>query len=357
MGGLAGGISVPILSDEALKSLLKIQELEKNIKDNNKEIEDYEKKIKAIRDIDVDIFKSSSGNGSSKKTEDEAKKQNEEHLNSYLKDLEHLKAMDQLTVQEEITGYQKILDEFVLTADQRQSVEEKLYSAKKKLREQEEAAQANAVQKEYERIDRLAKQGYLSAQQEIAQLEKIAVKYKLTTEQKIALEDKLYEKKKQLRDEEISSLDNLGNAVITALKNRYEQQKELEEKRIDESIENWKKWEDETVGSIQGQIDALDELKNAHDEENKRQEYENKRQALELQTAYEKDDYNRQQIQKQIAALDKEESERLFNVQIEEQKKALQLQADNIRNVSSENQEQLQKQKDTISKVMLYNKT
>ena len=349
-GGILGGVVFQFPDPEkTAKALLDIQKLKQQIEDNNKEIENYEKKIKAIQDIDVDIFKSSSGKGSSKKNDDEIKKQNEERLNSYLKTIEHLKAMDQLTIQSEIASYQKILDEFVLTADQRQSIEEKLYSAKKKLREQEETAQTNAVQKEYERIDRLAKQGYLSTQQEIAQLEKIAVKYKLTTEQKIALEDKLYEKKKQLRDEEISSLDNLGNAVVTALKNKYEQQKELEEKRIDESIENWKKWEDETVGAIQGQIDALDDLKNAHDEENKRQEYENKRQALELQAAYEKDDYNRQQIQKQIAALDKEENERLFNVQIEEQKKALQEQAENIRKISSENQEQLQKQKNTIS--------
>ncbi len=349
-GGILGGVVFQFPDPEkTAKALLDIQKLKQQIEDNNKEIENYEKKIKAIQDIDVDIFKSSSGNGSSEKTEDETKKQNEERLNSYLKDIEHLKAMDQLTIQEEIARYQKIVDEFVLTSDQRKSVEEKLYSATKKLREQEETAQENAVQKEYERIDRLAKQGYLSTQQEIAQLEKIAVKYKLTTEQKITLEDKLYEKKKQLRDEEISSLDNLGNAVITALKNRYEQQKELEEKRIDESIENWKKWEDETVGAIQGQIDALDELKNAHDEENKRQEYENKRQALELQAAYEKDDYNRQQIQKQITALDKEENERLFDVQIEEQKKALQEQAENIRKISSENQERLQNQKSTIS--------
>lgn len=348
-GGILGGVVFQFSDPEkTAKALLDIQKLKQQIEDNNKEIEEYEKKIKAIQDIDIDIFKSSSGSGSSKNTEDEIKKQNEERLNSYLKTIEHLKAVDQLTIQSEIASYQKILDEFVLTADQRQSVEEKLYSAKKKLREQEEAAQANAVQKKYERIDRLAKQGYLSTQQEIAQLEKIAVKYKLTTEQKIALEDKLYEKKKQLRDEEISSLDNLGNAVVTALKNRYEQQKELEEKRIDESIENWKKWEDETVGAIQGQIDALDDLKNAHDEENKRQEYENKRQALELQAAYEKNDYNRRQIQKQIAALDKEENERLFNVQIEEQKKALQEQAENIRKNSSENQERLQNQKSTI---------
>ncbi len=337
--------------DEKIKSAQEmLNTLERQVRSNNRQIGEYEEKIQALQSIDIGTFKiTNSGNGSSKNTDDEIKKQNEERLNSYLKDLEHLKAMDQLTIQEEIAGYQKILDEFVLTSDQRKSVEEKLYSATKKLREQEETAQENAVQKEYERIDRLAKQGYLSTQQEIAQLEKIAVKYKLTTEQKITLEDKLYEKKKQLRDEEISSLDNLGNAVVTALKNRYEQQKELEEKRIDESIENWKKWEDETVGAIQGQIDALDELKNAHDEENKRQEYENKRQALELQAAYEKDDYNRQQIQKQIAALDKEENERLFNVQIEEQKKALQAQADNIKAISAENQERLQNQKNTIS--------
>ena len=195
----------------------------------------------------------------------------------------------------------------------------------------------------------MSKRGLISTQQEISQLEKIAVKYKLTTEQKLALDEKLYQKKQQLRNEEISSLDKLGDAVVSALKKKYEQQKELEEKRIDESIENWKKWEDETVGAIQGQIDALDDLKNAHDEENKRQEYENKRQALELQAAYEKDDYNRRQIQKQINALEKEENERLFNVRIEEQKKALQAQADNIRNISSKNQEQLQKQKETVS--------
>ena len=346
VGGITGGSPLLTPSEEALKALIKIQELEKSIKDNNKEIEDYEKKIKAIKDMNVDIFKTSgNGSGSSKSGDDE----NTQRLNAYLKTIEHLKAMDQLTIQSEIASYQRILDEFVLTADQRKSVEEKLYATKKKLREQEEKSQSDSIQKEYDRIDSLSKRGLISTQQEISQLEKIAVRYKLTTEQKLALDEKLYQKKQQLRNEEISSLDKLGDAVVSALKKKYEQQKELEEKRIDESIENWKKWEDETVGAIQGQIDALDDLKNAHDEENKRQEYENKRQALELQSAYEKDDYNRQQIQKQINALENEENERLFNVQIEEQKKALQLQADNIRNISSENQTQLQKQKETVS--------
>ena len=278
-----------------------------------------------------------------KRRDEEVKKANTDKLNRYLDAIAHEKAMGQLSLESEIASYKKILDEFTLTADQRKSIEEKLYAAQQKQKEQ-------ALQKEYDRIDKLAAKGKLSTKQEIAQLEEIANKYELTTEEKLALEDKLYEKKQQLRQEEIAALDKLGNAVITALKNKYQQQKELEEQRLDDSIQNWKNWEDETVASIQGQIDALDELKNAHDEENQRQEYENKRQALELQAAYEKDDYNRQQIQKQIAALDKEENERLFNVQIEEQKKALQDQADNIRKISADNQERLQKQKETISK-------
>lgn len=152
-----------------------------------------------------------------------------------------------------------------------------------------------------------------------------------------------------LRKKEVDSLSKIGEALTEAIKNRYTEQKKLEEKRIDESIENWQKWENETVGAIQGQIDALDELKNAQQEENRREEYEQKRQALELEMRYAKDDYNRKKIQKQIAALDKNESERLYELEIEERKKALQKEAKNARTVSKEKQNALREQKTSIS--------
>lgn len=264
----------------------------------------------------------------------------------YLKQIDDLKQLDKIGLEQEINSYQYALKAFELTADQRQNIAVRLYNAQKQLKEKQEQAQEQALQNEYDRIDRLVERNQLSTRQEIAELEKIYQKYKLTTEQKIALDDKLYQKKQQLRDEEIAALDKLGDAVVAALKNKYEQQRQLEEQRIDESVENWKKWEDETVNAIQGQIDALDELRNAHDEENKREEYEQKRQALELKARYEKDDYNRKQIEKEIARLDLAENERLYNLQIEEQKKALQEQQEAAKKLSAQQQELLTAQKD-----------
>lgn len=152
-----------------------------------------------------------------------------------------------------------------------------------------------------------------------------------------------------LRKKEVDSLSKISDALTEAIKNRYAEQKKLEEQWIDESIENWQKWESETVSAVQGQIDALNELKNAQQEENRREEYEQKRQALELELRYAKDDYNRKKIQKQIAALDKSESERLYDLEIEERKKALQKEAENVRTVSKEKQDALREQKTSIS--------
>ncbi len=302
-----------------------------------------ENRLKIAQGIDINSFKNSS------KASGGVKSTGKTPLEKELEQLQHRKNLGQLTSKQEYESLAKIKNQYAKTADEKMDMDERIYSAKKQYEQDLAEQQEKNVQAEYDRIDKLSEQGKINTRQEIAQLEKIYQKYRLTAEQKITLEEKLAEKKKQLKDEEISALDTLGDAVVTALKNKYEQQKELEEKRIDESIESWKKWENETCEAIQGQIDALDELKNAHDEENQRQEYENKRQALELQARYEKDDYNRKQIQKEIAALDKDENERLFNLQIEQQKKALQEQMDNIKEISQNNQDSLNDKKDAIA--------
>ncbi len=271
------------------------------------------------------------------------------YAQSRMKWIERVRNLEKMTLSEEIKELETLRRRTDLTYEEMYEIDLKLYKDRQKLLEEDKSSRQSALQAEYDRIDKLVKRNLISAREEIRLLENIAKKYKLTTEQKIALEEKLYEKKQQLRDKEISALDKLGDAVVTALKNKYEQQKQLEEKRIDESIESWKKWEDSTVNAIQGQIDALDELKKTHEEENAREEYEHKRQVLELQKRYEKDDFNRKQIQKQIAALDKEENERLANLEIEERKKALQEQQEAVRKLSSDNQTRLENGKSDIS--------
>ena len=277
-----------------------------------------------------------------KQLREEEQKAQEEAIKAEYARIEKSRSRGEISTKQEIEQLEKIYKKYKLTTEQKAELDDKLYEKRKQLQEEN-------LKAEYEQIEKKKSRNEISTKEEIAQLEKIYRKYKLTTEQKEELDEKLYEKRQQLRSEEISALDKLGDAVVTALKSKYAQQKELEEKRLDESVESWQKWEDETVSSIQGQIDALDELKEAHEEENKREEYENKRQALELELRYEKDDYNRKQIQKEIAALDKEENERLFSVQIEERKKALQEQQEEAKELSKAKQEEIQNTKAEMS--------
>lgn len=198
-------------------------------------------------------------------------------------------------------------------------------------------------------IDRAKNLGKVTLAEEIYNLEKLLERERISADQRYDIENRLYQAKEKLRSDEISALDKLEDAVTAALKNKYEEQKQLEEKRIDASISAWKKWEEETVGAVQGQIQALDDLKNAHEEETNAAEYENKRKALELEKRYAKDDFNRKEIDKQIALLDKAENERLFNARIEEQKKLLNDQINAAHNLSDSNQTNLNEYKQDLT--------
>lgn len=310
---------------------------EKQLK-NKAEIQEKRKqaqaRIKAMENLDVDTYgKSGGGSDNSNKA-----------LANELKQLEHKKAIGQLTSKQEYNWLVRINNKYRKNADEQMDMEKRLYNAKKQMQADEEAANTKALQAAYKGIENKKSLGKMNSQQELRQLEQIRQRYKMTAEERMELEIKIYNLKKSLKDDEISSINTLANAVTEALKQKYEEQRKLEEDRINESIESWQNWEDKTVSAIQGEIDALDELANKQESENKRQEYENKRQQTELQLAYEKDDYNRTQLQKELARLDKEEAERLAEEQREAKKKALEGRIEAVKGQSQATQERLNKE-------------
>ena len=314
---------------------------EKQLK-NKAEIQEKRKqaqaRIKAMENLDVDTYgKSGGGSDNSNKA-----------LANELKQLEHKKAIGQLTSKQEYNWLVRINNKYRKNADEQMDMEKRLYNAKKQMQADEEAANTKALQAAYKGIENKKSLGKMNSQQELRQLEQIRQRYKMTAEERMELEIKIYNLKKSLKDDEISSINTLANAVTEALKQKYEEQRKLEEDRINESIESWQNWEDKTVSAIQGEIDALDELAKKQDSENKRQEYENKRQQTELQLAYEKDDYNRTQLQKELARLDKEEAERLAEEQREAQKKVLEGRIEAVKGQSQATQERLKKKLDEV---------
>lgn len=257
-------------------------------------------------------------------------------------DIDHKKAMGQMTTAQELAQLEKIRKTYKLNAEEKKELDEKIYALKKQQAEELEQANSQKLQEEYKNIENLKSLGKMTAKEELAQLEKIRKKNKMNAEERMELEIKIYNLKKEVKEDEIDSLNNLAGAVTEALKNKYEEQQKLEEEYINESIKSWQTWEDETVAAIQGQIDSLDELAEADDREAKRQEYENKRQQLEMQLAYEKDDYNRKSIERELAKLDTDEAKRIAELEREDLKKSLQQEIENVKKESEQQQQQLQ---------------
>ena len=298
-------------------------------------IKQAQARINAVKNLNVNTYGNSSGRSGS---------DTNQALANELKRLEHKKALGQLTSKQEYNWLVRINNKYRKNSDEQMDIEKRLHNAKKQMQADEEAANTKALQAAYKGIENKKSLGKMSSQQELRQLEQIRQKYKMTAEERMELEIKIYNLKKSLKDDEISSINTLADAVTEALKQKYEEQRKLEEDRINESIESWQNWEDKTVSAIQGEIDALDELADKQESENKRQEYENKRQQTELQLAYEKDDYNRTQLQKELNRLDKEEAERLAEQQRQAQKKVLEGRIEAVKGQSQATQERLNKE-------------
>lgn len=338
LGQVMGMSAIANLATNALSATLAKNQQEYNKIQQN--IKQAQARINAVKNLNVNTYGNSSGrSGSDTNTA----------LANELKQLEHKKAIGQLNSQQEYNWLVRINNKYSKNADEQMNMEKRLYNAKKQMQADEEAANTKALQAAYKGIENKKSLGKMNSQQELRQLEQIRQKYKMTAEERMELEIKIYNLKKSLKDDEISSINTLADAVTEALKEKYEEQRKIEEERINDSIESWQKWEDKTVTAIQGEIDALDELADKQESENKRQEYENKRQQTELQLAYEKDDYNRQQLQKELNRLDKEEAERLAEEQREAQKKVLQGRIEAVKGQSQATQERLKKELDEVS--------
>ena len=256
--------------------------------------------------------------------------------------------MGQLSTKEEITALEELGRKYVLTPDEQMDLEYRIYTAKKQYAEEIERARAEAVQAQYTQLENLKSLGKLSVEQELEWLEKIRRTYKLNAEERIALEIKIYNLKEELRQNEVSALDDLGAAVTEALKNQYEEQRKAERDRINESIEAWEKWEKSTVESIQAEIDALDALEKEQESQSAAAEYYRKSQELKLQIAYEKDDYQRKQLEKELNRLTEEEEERLRKEQLEKQREELQNQIEEVRNTAEERKKALEEELEVI---------
>lgn len=226
--------------------------------------------------------------------------------------------------------------------------EEARRAAEEARRAQEEAWQ-KALDAQIRVLERKKRLGEISTQQEIEQLERIQRKYAKTAEQRLEMEQRIFEARARLRDEEIAELDRLNQGIIDALRNRYEQQSALEQKRLDESIKSWRDWADSSVAAIQAQIDALDALdkteERAEQDAAKRRKIDATREML----AYTHDEANREQLERELERLEAEYAKWQRQNALADEKERLRAEQEAIRARAEAEQDALAARKDAVA--------
>lgn len=142
--------------------------------------------------------------------------------------------------------------------------------------------------------------GALTAKEEIAELERVRREYAVTAEQIIGIDQKIYDARKALREGEESQITTLHDAVSRALTARYEEQRDAEKNRIADSAAAWQRWSDETCAAIRRQIEALDEQAQEQERAKTTEEHLRSIDRLESALLFERDSYNRMQLEKQL---------------------------------------------------------
>lgn len=299
-----------------------------------------------------DQFKKGGGGGGKSKAEREAEeaeraaqeaaRAQEEAYRNALSRIDHKREMDEIGAQEEIDLLREVQRVHAQTEDQRMDISERIYKAEKALAQDRYDA-------EIDRIDRLYDRAEIDAQERIRLLEQVSAAYAANADLQKSIEEELYNARQELREQETDDIDRLGDGLTTALRARYEEQRDAEKAHLEESKQAWSDWSDETCEAIQAQIDALDKQQEAEDRQktdaNNLRAIDKAKQAL----AYETDEYNRRNLEKQIAQLEEKRAEQLKKWEISDQKEELRDEMQAIKDKAEQEQKAIDEEIDRVN--------
>ncbi len=251
-------------------------------------------------------------------------------------ELKYLKAMNQLTLQEELSALEKQRSFYAEGTESRKQLEREIYQLRLNLMDST--------------LEHQKAMGTLSLETEKRILEQRLKLFKQGTEAYNQVEEQLYEVSQQIREQNAEKIDAIANGVIEALTNRYEQMRDAELQQLQDSADAWDAWAKEQNDAIQKQIDALDELTEAEDREKEEAEKLRNISSLEQQIAYASDDYNKLQLQKQLDAAREELEEWRKDNEREDLRKELEAQKDAVNEAAEAQKEAIKKQQEEIEK-------
>lgn len=279
-------------------------------------------------------------------------------LDNYKSLIEYKKSLDQISLKEEISMYQKALNSYAKTTEEKRELRTKIYELNKELAQKEKemldqqtedyeayiqeqtnnrgaAYDVNEQTKDYDAIIRMHK-NYLN---QIMKDERLSLDERkdLYREELQTIRD--YEQQK--RDLRVESIDDTVSQLTDAITKQLQELQEKDKELIDKNLEEVERWKNARIDAINEEYDArieaidkeLEALNKAEEQKSRDEEdseYERKRKRLEELIAFEHDATNKANYQKQLDELVADYQKTLEERALQDKKDILEEQKDQI---------------------------
>lgn len=306
----------------------------------------------------------------------------EKSLDDYTADIEHRKALDQISLQDEINMYQYAYSSLAKTTEQKRELEEKLYELKKELAQKNKELldqQTSDYERYIEDQKRLRGAEYDVKEQE-NDLNKIITLHRnylsqIMRDERLSLEERkeLYQEEldvirdyeKQKRDLRVQSVDDTVSQLTSAITKQLEEMEEADKKAIEENIKLVEEWKETRIKAIneeyeariqaiQDELEALDKSEEEKTRVEEDLEHERKKKRLEELIAFEHDATTKANYQKELDKLVADYQKTLDKRALQDKKEALKEQQDLLKEEQDDKiqniEDEAEKQKEQYDK-------
>lgn len=303
-------------------------------------------------------------------------------LDNYKKEIEHKKAMDQISLRQEISMYQYALKNYTKTADERMELREKIYDLNKELAQKEKDLLDQQTE-DYEAYIQKQKNMHGAAydiNEQTADYNKIIQMHKnylnqIMKDERLSLDERkeiyreelqtIRDYEQQKRDLRVEQIDNTVSHLTNAITKQLEEMQEKEKKIIDENLKVIEEWKDARIDAINEEYDTrieainkeLEALNKAEEQKTRDEEdaeYERKRKRLEELIDFEHDTTTKANYQKELDKLIAEYQKTLDSRALEDKKEALNQQKELLQEEQDSKVEAVEKEAEKQTEI--YNK-
>ncbi len=303
-------------------------------------------------------------------------------LDNYKKEIEHKKAMDQISLQQEISMYQYALRNYAKTADERMELREKIYDLNKELAQKEKDLldQQTENYEAYIQKQKNMRGAAYDINEQTADYNKIIQMHKnylnqVMKDERLSLDERkeiyreelqtIRDYEQQKRDLRVEQIDNTVSYLTNAITKQLEEMQEKEKKIIDENLKAIEEWKDSRINAINEEYDArieainkeLEALNKAEEQKTRDEEdseYERKKKRLEELIAFEHDATTKANYQKELDKLIAEYQKTLDSRALEDKKEALNQQKELLQEEQDSKVEAVEKEAEKQTEI--YNK-